>query len=315
MATSGSTNWTLNRDQIIASALRKLRKIDPALSTPATDITTGSEALNMMIKVWQTDGVMLWLNEEICLFQQYNTQFYSLGPSGDNCALLSDSFKTQLASAGAASDSTITVDSDDDIEDGDYIGIQLDGGTIQWTTVNGIPSGDVVTLTSVLTSATAIDNYVFSYTNKISRPLNILEARVRDTDDVDTPIDIITSRTQFLAQTNKDTNGRALEIYYNPDITNGQLYVWPVCGSTDITDRIIMSVQRVIEDFDASGNNFDGPQEAIGALVWGLAVELAPEYGVDLSIGKGATIAAMAERYYSLLKRAYRSYDPVYMRP
>uniref|UniRef100_A0A6H1ZKJ0 Uncharacterized protein n=1 Tax=viral metagenome TaxID=1070528 RepID=A0A6H1ZKJ0_9ZZZZ len=316
MSTSNSTDWTIARDAIITSALRKLRRIDPNLTVPAIDITTGTEALNMMIKAWQTDGVFLWLNEEICLFQQYNTQFYTLGPSGTgNCGLLSDSFKTQLAAAAAVGAGTITVDSDDNIANADYVGIQLDGGTIQWTTVNGIPAADVVTLTAVLTGAAAVDNYVFTYTTKAPRPLKILEARVRDTDDVDTPLEIITSRTQFLSQTDKDSTGRVLEIHYNPDITNGQLYTWPVCGTTDITDRIIMSVQRVIEDFDSSTDNFDGPPEALAALTWGLAVEVAPEYGVDILSGKGTAIPLMAEKYYNLLKKHYRSYDPVYMRP
>jgi len=315
MATSGSTNWTIARDAIITSALRKLRAIDPNLTVPAIDITTGSEALNMMIKAWQTDGVLLWLNEEVCLHLQYNTQFYTLGPSGTHCALLSDSFKTQIATAASSSDSTITVDDDDDMTDGDVIGVQLDDGTIQYTTINGTPAANVVTLTAALTDDVAVDNWVFTYTTLISRPSKIMEARVRDTDDVDTPIDIVTSRNQFMAQTDKTTKGRVLEIHYNPDITDGQLYVWPICGTGDITDRIIMSIQRVIEDFDASTNNFDGPPEALAALTWGLAVEIAPEYGVDLSMGKAATIPAMAERYYNLLKKSYRNYDPVYMRP
>jgi len=316
LATSGSVNWTLARDAIITSALRKLRRIDPNLTVPAIDITTGTEALNMMIKAWQTDGVLLWLNEEICLFQNYNTQFYTLGPTGTgNCGLLSDCFKTQLSVAAAAAAGTITVDSDDDMTDGDYIGIQLDGGTIQWTTINGTPAANVVTLTAVLTGAAAVDNWVFTYTTKTSRPVKITEARVRDTDDVDTPLTIVTSRTQFLSQTDKDSTGRVLEVHYNPDITDGQLYTWPVCGTGDITDRIIMSIQRVIEDFDASTNNFDGPPEALAALTWGLAVEIAPEYGVDLGSGKAAAIPAMAERYYTMLKKTYRNYDPVQMRP
>ena len=313
MATSGSTDFTLNRDQIITSALRKLRKVDPNLTTPAIDITSGTETLNMMIKSWQIDKLFLWLNEEVCLFQQYNTQFYAVGPSGDNCGLLVDSFKTQIATAAASAASTITVDDDDDMTDGDYIGIELDGGTIQWTTINGTPASNVVTLTAALTGAVAVDRWVFTYTTKISRPLQITEARVRDTDDVDSPLTIVKSRTQFLAQTDKTSKGRVLEIHYNPDITNGQLYVWPVCGTGDITDRIIMSVQRVIEDFDASANNFDGPPEALAALVWNLAVWLAPEYGVDLTTGKGTSVTAMAGITYDNLKKFYRSYDPVYV--
>ena len=315
MATSNSTDFTLNRDAIIAAALRRLRRIDPALTTPAQDVTDCSQALNLIIKEWALDGVLLWTLEEVCLFQNYGIQFYALGPSGDNCALLSDSFKTQIATAADSGDGTITVDSDDDIANADAIGVELDDGTIQWTTVNGAPAANVVTLTAVLTDDVAVDNYVFTYTNKISRPLQILEARVRDTDDVDTPLKIITSRRQFLSTTDKDSTGRVTEIHYNPDITNGQLYVWPVCGTGDITDRIIMSVQRVIEDFDASANNFDGPPEALRALIWNVAAEVGPEYGVDVLSGKGAIISINAEKYYNRLKRAYRSYEPVQMRP
>jgi hypothetical protein len=316
MSTSGSTNWTIARDAIITAALRRIRKIDPALTVPAQDITDGSQVLNLMIKAWQTDGIILWLNEEVCLHQQYNTQFYTLGPTGTgNCGLLSDSFKTQLASAAAAAAGTITVDDDDDIADGDYIGIELDSGSIEWTTVNGTPAANVVTLTAALSGAAAVDNWVFTYTTKIARPTMILEARVRDTDDVDTVLDIITSRTEFLSQTDKGSKGRVLEVHYNPDITDGQLYVWPLCDTTDVTDRIIMSVQRVIEDFDSSTDNFDGPPEALNALIWCLAVELAPEYGVDLTSGKGATVAALADKYYKMLKRHYQSYDSFQLRP
>jgi hypothetical protein len=35
------------------------------------------------------------------------------------------------------------------------IGVQLDDGTFQWTTVNGAPSGFTVTLTAVLTDSAA----------------------------------------------------------------------------------------------------------------------------------------------------------------
>jgi hypothetical protein len=315
MATSGSTDFTLNRDQIIAAALRRLRRIDPALTTPAQDVTDCSQALNLLIKEWANDGVLLWLNEEVCLFQQYNTQFYALGPSGDNCCLLSDAKKTQLSADADSGDSSVSVDSDDDIADGDYAGLQLDDGTIQWTTVDGTPSGDSVSFDDPLTDDAAEDNYLFTYTTKIARPTKILEARVRDTDDVDTPLDIITSRSQFLSQTDKDTTGRVLEVHYNPDITNGQLYTWPVCGTGDITDRIVMTVQRVIEDFDASANNFDGPPEALRALIWCLAEEVGPEYGIDVLTGKGAIVSVNAAKYYRRLKRAYRSYEPVQMRP
>lgn len=315
MATSGSTNWTLNRDNIIGSALRKLRAVDPRLTIEATHITNGAMQLNAMIKSWSLDGIRLWLEQEVCLFQQYNTQRYSLGPSGDHCALLTDSYYTQLASAAASGAGTITVDSDDDISDGDNIGIELDGGTIQWTTVNGAPSGDVVTLTANLTGAAAIDRYVFSYTTKISRPTKLIEARVRDTDDTDIPLYVHNHETEFMAQTDKTAMGQAREVLYTPTATNGLLHVWPICDTGNITDRLVMTVQRTIEDFDAQSDNYDGPVEVLNAIIWNLAMELAPEFGVDTAMGKGAAINQQALRYYLLVKKAFGNREPVYMRP
>ncbi len=315
MATSGSTDWTLNRDGIVGSALRKLRAVDPRLTIESTHITNGTTQLNAMIKSWAMDGVELWLEQEVCLFQQYNTQRYTLGPSGDNCALLTDSFKTQLASAAASGAGTITVDDDDDIDDGDYIGIQLDGGTIQWTTVNGAPAANVVTLTANTTGAAAADNYVFTYTNKISRPLEVIEARIRDTNDNDDPLIVHHHETEFIAQTDKDSTGTVREILYTPLKTDGLLRTWPVCGTGDITDRIIMTIQRTIEDFDAQANNFDGPVDVLNAVIWNLALELAPEFGVNTNSGKGQSIEKMAVRYYGMMKKAYGNREPVYMRP
>jgi hypothetical protein len=313
MATSGSSDFQLNRDQIISAALRKLRVVDPRLTVPAQDITDGSQALNLMVKSWQLDGIYLWLNQEVVLHLESDGQYYDLGPSGDHAGVSSDCFKTQLSVAGAAADLTITVDDDDDIADGDHIGIELDDGTLQWTTVNGAPALNVVTLTDALDSAAAVDNYVFTHTNYISRPVRIIEARVRDTDEIDTPLNIIESRTEFMRQTDKTTTGEPLDLYYEPLITNGRLYVWPV--ALDVTDRIVMTVQRVIEDFDSSADNADCPVEALQALVWNLAVEIAPEYGVDLTMGKGTTVIQQAARYYNLVKRAYTHRDPVYLRP
>jgi hypothetical protein len=313
MATSNSTNFTLNRDQIIRQALLNLRKTDPALTVDAQDITDGATALNLLIKGWQTDGLFLWLNQEVCLHLAYNTKSYLLGPSGDNCATTSDAAYTQLGGDEALGQTVLTVDSISGITDGDFIGIELDTGTIQWTTVNGVPAETDVTVTDALTGAASEDNYVFHYTSKISRPTMILEARLRDVDEVDVPLQVHSSRNDFFQITDKTTTGTTLEVYYEPLITNGRLYVWPVAGTVDITDRIIMTVQRVIEDFDSSADNFDGPVEALPALIWGLSAYLAPMYGVDITMGKGALIGAAAQGYYSKLKSHYTDREPVYI--
>src|SRR5689334_6936622 len=58
--TSGTTNWSRTRDDIIKRALRIIGAIGQG-ETPTTDaVTEASAALNDLVKEWQTDGMQLW---------------------------------------------------------------------------------------------------------------------------------------------------------------------------------------------------------------------------------------------------------------
>jgi len=77
---------------------------------------------------------------------------------------------TTLAVAGVIGDLTITVASATSISDEDSIGIGLDDGTVQWTTVNGDPVGALVTLTGSLIDEAAIGNTVYTVGDSFSAP-------------------------------------------------------------------------------------------------------------------------------------------------
>jgi hypothetical protein len=74
-----------------------------------------------------------------------------------NCVF---SLDTSLAADGVASTLTLNVTTVTGITSGDIIGIQLDDGKAHWTTVNGTPVGNVVTLAVALQSAAAINSRV-----------------------------------------------------------------------------------------------------------------------------------------------------------
>jgi hypothetical protein len=202
------------------------------------------------------------------------------------------------------------VDSITGIANADKIGICLDDGTIHWDVVNGAPSGTSVTLTTGVASAAALDNYVFAYTTAITRPIEITEARLRDVDDNDTQLKLSTDRTEFFRHTDKTTSGETLDVFYEPISVNGRLYVWPVAGDSEITDRIILSTKRTIYDMDSGSDNFDLPNEVLQAAMWGLANELQPEYGMA-----DQSIAARAMFYYDMVKRRYRRKQNFFFRP
>lgn len=78
MTTSGITTFNLSRDAIIAAALRKLAVISKGQSAETLDITNASEALNVMLKTFQTKGMPLWAIKETSI-PLTATRIYSVG--------------------------------------------------------------------------------------------------------------------------------------------------------------------------------------------------------------------------------------------
>lgn len=60
MATSGSTDFSVTRDQLIAGALRAAGAIAQGETPTATQISEAAESLNMLVKELQADGMPLW---------------------------------------------------------------------------------------------------------------------------------------------------------------------------------------------------------------------------------------------------------------
>jgi hypothetical protein len=156
-------------------------------------------------------------------------------------------------------------------------------------------------LTTGLASAASSGNYVFAFTTKITRPIDIIEARIRDVNEADRSVRIVTNRLDYFGKiTDPTSSGETTDIWYEPLPTNGSLYTWPVAD--DVTKRLIMTIRRTVEDFDASANNFDGPVEVLNALKWNLAVDIAAEYGRDIP----QIVAEKAVETYLDVERRYR---------
>lgn len=81
MATSGSTSWSLNRDQAIKAAYRKLGVL-PSGATPTTNqINDAVDALNGLVKTLQADGMPLWKITSQSFQTVSGTSSYTVGPS------------------------------------------------------------------------------------------------------------------------------------------------------------------------------------------------------------------------------------------
>ena len=83
--TSGLANTvTITRDEMITSAMQELRVISATGSPTADDLISCARRLNMLLKRWETKGLLLWLYDTIQVPQVQNQIVYDLGPpSGD----------------------------------------------------------------------------------------------------------------------------------------------------------------------------------------------------------------------------------------
>ena len=162
---------------------------------------------------------------------------------------------------------------------GDNVGIELDDGTLHWTYLKAALS-TTMNLVTALAGAAAIDNHVYVYDKEIQRPVDIIEARRHDSDDKDTPL-ILKSRIEYESFSDKISSGTINSIYYDPQLNNGILKIWPACG--DVKDYVLMTVRYPLEDVIASTDDFDMPPEWLEVLAWNLATRIAPKYGKQLS--------------------------------
>jgi hypothetical protein len=281
MSTSGQATFSRNRDQLIAGALRKINAFESGETPDSAAVSEASDALNTMVKHWQGSGIQIWTTHEAVLFPVAGQTRYVLG-TGTTDRVLGPYIQTALSADASGGASTISVDSIVEIADTYTIGILLDDGTIQWTTVSGAPSGSTVTLGAVLTGAASTDNAVFvAAASTLVRPLKILSARSYNlTSGIDTPVDEM-DRIEYAEMPNKANRGAINSFYYDRRggaNSTGLLHLWQ--APADASEAVKMTVARPIQDFTAAGSDADLPQEWIRAIEWGLADELADEYDV-----------------------------------
>ena len=202
MTTSGTTTFSVTRDDIIKGALRKIGVVAQGETPTSDQITEASFALNLMVKAWEADGMPLWALRTTAIPLTAGVNTYNIG---------------------------IT------------------------KTVN------------------------------IDKPLKVIQAWIRDTtSNVDTPMRILTKQ-EYSILGNKTTPGKPIQIYYEPLSDYGVLHVFPTPASIDASNnQIYITYQRPYEDFNIATDTPDFPQEWYDAVVYGLAVRLAPEYGLPI---------------------------------
>jgi len=234
-----STTYSITRNEIIMSALRKLAAVEPAdtaLTIDPTIVTNCAQALNLMVKQWMPEGIKLWPLSEVSFPLVVNQTSYTVPPSG--C-------------------------------------------------------------------------YV-----TYSKPLRLLQAWIRNnvaSPAVDIPLMII-SRQDYNVLGSKFSTGIANSIYLNPGQFSATIKLFLTPDTTTVSTYTVYTVvQLPIDDISAADSVPEFPNEWMQALVWGLADQLALEYG--LPVNHRQEVLAKAEKYRELLVNWDIENESVYFTP
>lgn len=137
------------------------------------------------------------------------------------------------------------------------------------------------------------------------KPMRVNSIRRRvTTGSTDTPLWPL-SREEYFDLPNKTTAAVPVNWYYDTLRALGTLYIWPTASTAVAAAQTLqVTYLRRIEDFDASNNDPDLPQEWLEALIWNLADNLETEYPVN-----NPRRAAKIERMAAESLAAIESFD------
>lgn len=79
MTTSGVTTFNVTRDQLITGALRMIGVIAQGETPSSTQVSEAAEALNMMVKAYEADGMPLWGLTEYAVPMTAGVNSYNIG--------------------------------------------------------------------------------------------------------------------------------------------------------------------------------------------------------------------------------------------
>lgn len=283
-----TTSFSITRNELIKSSLRAAGKIG-LTQTPTSELySVASEALNIMIKQWMAKGVTLWKIQEVVVTLVPSVNKYPLGPTAGYLS----SIPVLTGGTGYNGSSTLTFSAP--VAFSGFTGVTATGtlilasGVVVGVTITNPGSGyqpgfPTVTLGAPGSGATFGTPVLVGKT--VQRPLRVLDQGnyirnlATSPNYLDTPITLL-GRNEYEMYGSKFSLGVVNSIFYDPQLGNGQLYVYTNVAS-DIQRELHLFCQLPFEDMDQAATAPDFPQEWFAPLKWGLTRDLIIELGAD----------------------------------
>jgi hypothetical protein len=260
---------------VIRDALRYADIAGIETTVQAADFARGQDALNNVLAMLQSKQIALWSETEAVCPLNPSQQSYIVGTDH----IFTDYVYTQMRVAAVSGATTLEVDSTVGMTAGDFIGIQLDSGVRQWTTIDTVTDSDTLTIVDSLDDDVAIDNTIYTYTTKIDQPVRVTDSRYSDSESgSDLPIWLV-SRQEYFAIPDKTSSGAVNQVYYSRQLSNSPVYVWPTASTcNNVLKFTFIKPQYIPED---QSENVLIPVEWYNALTFLTAADLGVLYAID----------------------------------
>lgn len=112
-----------------------------------------------------------------------------------------------------------------------------------------------------------------------NKPLKVLHAFLRDSNGYDHPLTVVTHE-EYMDICDKDLEGRPTVLYYLPSNTTGTVYLYP---EPNTAYTIYILDQAPFTQYTALDTTISLPNGYKSALIYNLAIEIAPEYETEPS--------------------------------
>jgi hypothetical protein len=311
MAVASTATWNPYLVQIVHDALVNSTAVAADDEIAYTLYVSALSTLNGIVKSAEAMGLHVWTEEQAVLFLQPGVNRYIIGGTAPTAHATDaeDWILVTLTADALAGATTIEADEAPLLANGMQIGVVLDSGLIQWTTVSGAPVGTTITLAAALDGDATSGNFAYAYTTDIIRPLKIPNSRlmtITSSGLLETPMTIL-SRQEYMDLPNKFAQGTTTQWFFSPQRDVGLFYPWPLV--TVGTYAASFTWYRPIADLLVPTNTVDFPQEWVHPLTWRLAQELAVGLGVpELTWNR---LTAMSQGYTDLVESYDRESEPV----
>lgn len=281
MTTSNSTDFSSTSQQLIADAFANINAYNANEEIPPEDVSLAKRKLNRMIKSWQQLSYHLWVRQRVFLFPQKGKHKYTITSSDTH--ITTAYLKDEIAVDAVTGASTIITVEALSASVGDYIGIVLDSGYFYWDQINTIVTTTITLKNGNLPSDASIGNKLYTYTEGITQPFDILKMNRLNNVETETPMNKLGDFIYFEQPTKTTESSTPVEWNYDKQRDQAIINLWPQPNTVE--NLFVLLVSRKIQDVDILTNNFDFPQEWEEAIELNLSVRLAKAFSKNNTQG------------------------------